>query len=71
MTALEFKAILAYAFKLGMEDAIEGHSPRTGKTVFTMCTFYTGYKKDRRKGHIIHTKHAYSAGRFHVESMGK
>lgn len=57
--------VLALAAKIGVTDAMVGNKARTRNELVGMLA--TEY----RNGHAAALKAAYSAGRFHVDVMGK
>lgn len=57
--------VLALAAKIGVTDAMVGNKPRTRNELAEMLA------TAHRVGHARALKSAYSAGRFHVDTMGK
>lgn len=57
--------VLALAAKIGVTDAMVENKPRSRNELAGMLA------TEHRVGHARALKSAYSAGRFHVEVMGK
>jgi hypothetical protein len=57
--------VLALAAKIGVTDAMVGNKERSRKDLAALLA------TDHRVGHARALKSAYSAGRFHVDVMGK
>jgi hypothetical protein len=61
----QFCEVLALAAKIGVTDAMTERKSRTRNELAVMLA------TEHRVGHARALKAAYSAGRFHVEMMGK
>lgn len=64
-SAHQWTETLTLAAKIGVTDAMTKRAPRTTKQLSTLLCL------EHRIGHARALKQAYSAGRFHVEMMGK